>query len=135
MKKKLYIQFENNFFDKIINQKRIEMIKLIKKKIKISDLNDLLDIGTTADSTAKSSNIFCKMLDMIPLHKSISNQKITNNRFRMGRRKTQKITKTGPKNVTTGMCPLCKTIGRIFIIGQIAKERGKCPSCNQEFEL
>jgi len=57
------------------------------------------------------------------------------NRLTMGRRKTQKITKTGPKNVTTGMCPLCKTIGRIFIIGQIAKERGKCPSCNQEFEL
>ena len=88
MKKKLYIQFENNFFDKIINQKRIEMIKLIKKKIKISDLNDLLDIGTTADSTAKSSNIFCKMLDMIPLHKSISNQKITNNRFKVKIRKS-----------------------------------------------
>jgi len=53
----------------------------------------------------------------------------------MGRRKTQKIIKTGPKNVTTGMCPMCKTIGRIFIIGQISKERGKCPACNQEFDL
>jgi len=53
----------------------------------------------------------------------------------MGRRKTQKIVKSGPKNVTTGMCPLCKTIGRIYIIGQITKERGKCPSCNQEFDL
>ena len=53
----------------------------------------------------------------------------------MGRRKSQKIIKTGPKNVTTGMCPLCKTIGRIFIIGSVGKERGKCPSCNQEFEL
>ncbi|HET6517018.1 MAG TPA: hypothetical protein VFG25_02220 [Nitrosopumilaceae archaeon] len=53
----------------------------------------------------------------------------------MGRRKTQKIIKTGPKNVTTGMCPLCKTIGRIFITGQVGKERGKCPACNQEFDL
>ena len=53
----------------------------------------------------------------------------------MGRRKTQKIIKTGPKNVTTGMCPMCKTIGRIFIIGQTGKERGKCPACNQEFDL
>jgi len=53
----------------------------------------------------------------------------------MGRRKSQKIIKTGPKNVTTGMCPLCKTIGRIFIIGVVGKERGKCPSCNQEFDL
>jgi transcription elongation factor Elf1 len=53
----------------------------------------------------------------------------------MGRRKTQKIIKTGPKNVTTGMCPLCKTIGRIFILGQPGQERAKCPACNQEFEL
>ena len=53
----------------------------------------------------------------------------------MGRRKTQKIIKTGPKNVTTGMCPLCKTIGRIFILGQPGQERAKCPACNQEFDL
>ena len=53
----------------------------------------------------------------------------------MGRRKTQKIIKTGPKNVTTGMCPECKTIGRIFIIGSVGQERAKCPSCNQIFDL
>ena len=81
MKKNLYIQYENNFFDKIINSKRIEMIKLIKKKISIDKINDLLDIGTTEDSTAQSSNIFCKMLDKISIHRSISNQKITNKRF------------------------------------------------------
>lgn len=81
MKKNLYIQFENNFFDKIINKKRIEMVDLIKKNIDISKIDDLLDIGTTEDFTAKSSNIFCKMLDTIKIHKSISNQKITNKRF------------------------------------------------------
>ena len=53
----------------------------------------------------------------------------------MGPRKSQKIVKTGPKNVTTGMCPLCKTIGRIFIIGNVGEERAKCPACNQEFDL
>ncbi len=53
----------------------------------------------------------------------------------MGRRKTQKIIKSGPKNVTTGMCPLCKTIGRIFVIGPTGKEKGKCPVCNREFDL
>ena len=88
MKKKLYIQFESNYFDKIINQKRIEMIKLIKKKIKISSINDLLDIGTTEDVSAKSSNIFCKMLNIIPTHKSISNQKITNTRFKVRKKKS-----------------------------------------------
>jgi len=53
----------------------------------------------------------------------------------MGRRKTQKIIKTGPKNVTTGLCPECQTIGRISIIGQVGQERAKCSSCNQEFDL
>ena len=47
----------------------------------------------------------------------------------------QKIIKTGPKNVTTGMCPECKTIGRIFIIGSVGNERAKCPACNQIFDL
>lgn len=53
----------------------------------------------------------------------------------MGRRKTQKIIRTSPKNVTTGMCPMCKTIGRIFVIGQTGHEKGKCASCNKEFDL
>ncbi len=53
----------------------------------------------------------------------------------LARRKTQKIIKTGPKNVTTGMCPECKTIGRIFIIGQIGREKAKCQNCNKVFDL
>ena len=57
------------------------MVNLIKKKIDICKINDLLDIGTTEDVTANSSNIFCKMFDFIKIHKSISNQKITNKRF------------------------------------------------------
>ena len=81
MKKNLYIQYENNFFDKIINKKRVEMVNLMKKKIDISQIDDLLDIGTTEDISAKSSNIFCKLLDNIKIHKSISNQKVTNKRF------------------------------------------------------
>ena len=83
MKKNLYIQFENNFFDKIINKKRIEMVNHIKKKINIRHIKDLLDIGTTEDSSADSSNIFCKMLNNIKIHKSISNQKIKNKRFKL----------------------------------------------------
>ena len=53
----------------------------------------------------------------------------------MGRRKTQKIIRTGPKNATTGMCPVCKTIGKIFILGSPGEERAKCEKCRQEFEL
>ena len=95
MKKNLYIQFETNFFDKIINKKRVEMVNLIKKKINVSKVKDLLDIGTTEDSSADSSNIFCKMLNNIKIHKSISNQKIKNKRFKLCLKKsiTSKFTK------------------------------------------
>ncbi len=53
----------------------------------------------------------------------------------MGRRKTQKIIRTGPKNATTGMCPVCNTIGKIFLLGSPGNERAKCEKCRQEFEL
>ena len=83
MKKDLYIQLENNLFDKIINKKRIEMVNLVKKNINVSQIRELLDIGTTKDLSADSSNIFCKMFDKIKIHKSISNQKIENKRFKL----------------------------------------------------
>ena len=44
----------------------------------------------------------------------------------MGRRKSQKIIRTGPKNATTGLCPLCHTIGKIFLLGSPGEERAKC---------
>ncbi len=53
----------------------------------------------------------------------------------MGRRKTQKIIRTGPKNATTGMCPECRTIGKVFLLGSTGKERSKCEKCRKEFEL
>ena len=81
MKKNTYVQFENSFFEKIINRKRMEMFNLVCRKIDISKINDLLDIGTTNDAKLSSSNFFCRMFDKISKHKSISNQKITNSRF------------------------------------------------------
>jgi len=83
MNKNTYVQFENNFFEKIIKNKRLEMFNLLKKKINIFKLKDLLDIGTTNDSDLKSSNIFCNMLEVIPIHKSISDQIIKNKRFKI----------------------------------------------------
>lgn len=53
----------------------------------------------------------------------------------MGRRKTQKIIRSAPKNATTGMCPLCKTIGRVLLLGRPGEERCKCEKCRQEFDL
>nr|AIF20928.1 hypothetical protein [uncultured marine thaumarchaeote KM3_95_H05] len=56
--------------------------------------------------------------------------------FVIGTKKnTKKLSKLVQKNATTGMCPECKTIGRIFIIGQVGQERAKCPACNKLFDL
>ncbi|MDE1826905.1 MAG: hypothetical protein KGH83_04875 [Thaumarchaeota archaeon] len=53
----------------------------------------------------------------------------------MVRRKTVKPRASGPKNITTGLCPKCGTIGKILIIGVIGSEKGKCQACNSEFDL
>ena len=83
MNKNTYVQFENNFFEKIIKNKRLEMFNILKKQINIYKLKELLDIGTTNDSDLKSSNIFCNMLEVVPIHKSISDQIIKNKRFKI----------------------------------------------------
>jgi uncharacterized protein (DUF983 family) len=53
----------------------------------------------------------------------------------MVRRKTVKPKMSGPRNVTTGLCPKCGTIGKILIIGLTGSEKGKCQACNAEFVL
>ncbi|MGI0082772.1 MAG: hypothetical protein ACREAF_00635 [Nitrosopumilaceae archaeon] len=53
----------------------------------------------------------------------------------MVRRKTVKPKPVSAKNVTTGLCPKCGTIGKILIIGATGMEKGKCQACNAEFIL
>ncbi len=115
MKKNLYIQFETSFFDKIINKKRVEMVNLIKKKINLSKIRDLLDIGTTEDSSANSSNIFCKMLNNIKIHKSISNQKIKDKRFKLCLKKsiTSELSKNNIQNFKSDLVISSATIEHV----------------------
>ena len=124
MKKNLYIQFETNFFDKIINKKRVEMISLVKKHIKIFQIKDLLDIGTTEDLSAGSSNVFCKMLNKIKIHKSISNQKITNKRFKFCIKKsiTSKFSK---KTIKTFKSDLVFSSATIEHVGSLKNQISK----------
>ena len=68
-------------FDEDEYRKQNSFPYLVSKKINISKIKDLSDIGTTNDSKLSSSNFFCRMFDKISKHKSISNQKINNSRF------------------------------------------------------
>jgi hypothetical protein len=124
MKKNLYIQFETNFFDKIINKKRIEMVQVVKKNIKIFQIKELLDIGTTEDSSADSSNIFCKMFDKIKIHKSISNQKIKDRRFKSTLKKS--ITSKFPqKTINIFKSDLVISSATIEHVGSFANQVAK----------
>ena len=78
--KNTYLRSYTKFIDKIIHNKRLEIISIIKEKINKNDFKDILDIGTTAD-TSKSSNVIVKSLKNFKVYKSILDQKITSNFF------------------------------------------------------
>ena len=80
-KKKIYLQYHNNFFDKIIQKKRLEISNIINKLIIEHKLNDVTDIGTTCDNEYGSSNLVVKNLKKIKKFKSISDQLINLNFF------------------------------------------------------
>ena len=91
------------------------MVNLMKKKINLSRIRDLLDIGTTEDSSANSSNIFCKMLNNIKIHKSISNQKIKDKRFKLCLKKsiTSELSKNNIQNFKSDLVISSATIEHV----------------------
>lgn len=76
LQKKIYSEFHLNFFDKLINKKRLEIINFINNLTYNKNLDDVLDIGTTNDEKNRSSNIIIKNLKGFNIFKSISNQDI-----------------------------------------------------------
>ena len=75
-----YIRDHTKFTDNIIHKKRLEIISIITEKLMNGNFKDILDIGTTED-TSESSNLIIKNLKNFKSYKSISNQKITSNLF------------------------------------------------------
>ena len=76
LQKKIYSEFHLNFFDKLINKKRFEIVNFINELTHDKNLDDVLDIGTTNDEKNSSSNIIIKNLKGFNTFKSISNQDI-----------------------------------------------------------
>ena len=77
----IYSSNHSKIIDRIIVNKRFEVIKIINDQIKKYSIDDVLDIGTTADSENKSSNLIVKNLENIKYFKSISDQEITSSFF------------------------------------------------------
>ena len=77
----IYLFGHNSFFDRIIKNKRFEILKVIKDELRNYEIYDALDIGTTEDDGNESSNIIIKNLKNIKIFKSISDQKINSSFF------------------------------------------------------
>ena len=82
MSKAIYGTNHPSFLDKIVVNKRIEIIDLIKSKIELNEVESCLDVGTTIDFNNESSNIIIKSFSDIKIKNSISNQVINNNFFK-----------------------------------------------------
>ena len=84
----IYSSSHSKIIDRIIVSKRFELVKIINDQIKKFSIDDVLDIGTTADSENKSSNLIVKNLENIKHFKSISDQEITSSFFERKKKKS-----------------------------------------------
>ena len=84
-----------HFFDKILLNKRREILRIINREILQEKIFDILDIGTTSDDKKIFSNFIIKNINKAKIFKSISDQKITSNFFRKKLQKsiTKKFTR------------------------------------------
>ena len=81
MNKLIYLSFHNKFFDKIILNKRKEMVSIIREELINSNIESCLDIGSSSDKENKSTNFIIKNLKLGKIQKSISNQKVDDQFF------------------------------------------------------
>jgi hypothetical protein len=80
-KDKIYSTSHYSFFEKIILNKRKEILLKLKEFLNDKMINDVLDVGSTEDEDNKSSNYIIKNLGNYINYRSISNQTINSNFF------------------------------------------------------
>ena len=81
MKNKIYSAFHFGFIEKIILNKRVEMKNKIEESINFNTINSICDVGTTEDSSNKSSNFLIKCFSNIKIKNSITDQRIVDEFF------------------------------------------------------
>ena len=84
----IYSENKIKFFDKIVQKKRLEMVKIINDYFKEIKIDSILDIGTTRDEDNESSNILIRSIEKKSEFKSISDQLITSSFFNKKLRKS-----------------------------------------------
>ena len=80
-KQKIYLTKHYSFFEKILLNKRKEILSKLKNFLNDKKINDVLDIGSTEDDANESSNFIIKNLGNFKEVKSISDQSINSKFF------------------------------------------------------
>lgn len=96
MKNKNYGILNLSLIDRLIENKRTEMLNILQNKIKNFTIESFLDIGTTEENNLDSSNFFVKQFNNIKIKKSISIQNVEKKNFTLFLKKS--ITKDFLKN-------------------------------------
>ena len=96
MKNKNYGILNLSLIDRIIENKRTEMLNILQNKIKNFTIESFLDVGTTEENNLDSSNFFVKQFKNIKIKKSISIQNVEEKNFTLFLKKS--ITKDFLKN-------------------------------------
>jgi hypothetical protein len=114
--KKIYLVNHSNFFDKIIQKKRFEIVKLINKLILKHKIRSVTDVGTTNDFYYESSNYIIRNILKLNSYKSISDQKIDkNDLFKMCLKKsiTKKLSEIEIKKFSSDLIISSATIEHV----------------------
>lgn len=96
MKNKNYGILNLSIIDRLIENKRAQMLNILQNKIKNFTIESFLDIGTTEENNLGSSNFFVKQFNNIKIKKSISIQNVEEKNFTSFLKKS--ITKDFLKN-------------------------------------
>ena len=78
---KIYVTKHFSFFEKILLKKRKEILLVLKNFLKDVEINSVLDVGSTEDTSNPSSNYLIKNLGNYKIFKSISDQLISSSFF------------------------------------------------------
>ena len=96
MKNKNYGILNLSIIDRLIENKRAQMLNILQNKIKNFTIESFLDIGTTEENNLGSSNFFVKQFNNIKIKRSISIQNVEEKNFTSFLKKS--ITKDFLKN-------------------------------------
>ena len=81
MENKIYSAFHLSFVEKNNFKKRLEMKNKIEENINLNNINSICDVGTTEDTSNKSSNFLIKSFTNIKIKNSITDQLIKDEFF------------------------------------------------------